>query len=227
MNPARIFSRVRGIPQAGCLCLHTKVKSANMSRMKIFWSCIATTLGLMMVSCSAVVQQMDFVPVPGEEEAADEDSAEESAAEESTENEDADQSGPRKKRKISEQKHTEAGQTSISDISNLMPTPEQQAAAAKILAETPREATASAHDVLPEPVAHEEVLVDAVPNTSGIPGRNSLRMHRYAPPEEAASAGEAKALTPNRAERHGFRSPVLPTKLPMDINGKLTGEGNN
>ncbi len=231
MNHARIFTCIRGIPRPGCLCLHTKAKSANMSRMKIFWSCIATTLGLMMVSCSSVVQQMDFIPVPGEEEATDETSgdeasAEESAEEEATEGEDEEQPKPRKTKEKAQQESTAAA-TSSSDVSDLVPTPEQQAAAAKLLATKSREASATTHDVLPEPVAQEEVLVDAIPNTSGIPGRNSLRMHRYAPPEEAASAGEAKALTPNRAERHGFRSPVLPTKLPMDINGKLTGEGNN
>lgn len=189
-----------------------------MSHMKIFWSCIATSLGLMMISCSSVVQQMEFIPVPGEEEP---------AKAETTENEDKNQPASVKTQKKEGQDST-AATKSDSDASDFVPTPEQQEAAAKLLTDNkPGEATASAHDVLPEPVAQEEVLVDAVPNTSGIPGRNSLRMHRYAPPEEAASAGEAKALPPNRAERHGFRSPVLPTKLPMDINGKLTGEGNN
>lgn len=106
------------------------------------------------------------------------------------------------------------------------PSEEQQAAAEQLLSETVIEDKVSM-DILPQPVGNEEVLDEVSPNVSGIPGRNALRMGQYAPPEEAVSSGNARPPRPNRVEQHGFRSPSLPTKLPMDINGKLTGDGNN
>ncbi len=109
------------------------------------------------------------------------------------------------------------------------PTPEQQAAAEHILSQSADDAD-DADDApqgeSPAPVAAEEVVETPAP-PAGIPGRRALRMGQYAPPEEAASTGAASAPRPNRAEQHGFRSPSLPSGLPMDIHGKLTGQGNN
>ena len=68
--------------------------------------------------------------------------------------------------------------------------------------------------VTPEPV---QLRPD---NTSGIPGRSGLRMGHFAPPEEAVSRGDSAAPQPNAVERHGLRSPLLPSTLPMNIEGK-------
>lgn len=45
-------------------------------------------------------------------------------------------------------------------------------------------------------------------------------MGRFAPPEEAASAGESAAPAPNAAEQRGLRSPKLPRQLPLNIDGQ-------
>lgn len=92
------------------------------------------------------------------------------------------------------------------------PTAEQQAAATETLQEI-TSAVESTGTTLSLPVTETVV-------TPGIPGRSGLRMGRFAPPEEAASAGENAAPTPNTAELRGLRSPSLPKNLPLDINGQ-------
>ena len=121
------------------------------------------------------------------------------------------------------------------------PTPEQQEAALKLLAEQ------EPGDDIPAP-ATQVVSVQAEqsgPLTLGLPqfgddtasglgtatlGDGSvlraapgLRIRNLAPPEEAISAdGNSDAPKPNSAELKGLRPLSLPETLPMDINGKLT-----
>lgn len=85
--------------------------------------------------------------------------------------------------------------------------------------------------------AAHQLLEEADEGDGGMPGagisplpadsaaalpRSGLRLGQFAPPEEAASAGENAEPAPNSVELHGLRSPSLPSTLPMDINGKLT-----
>lgn len=93
-----------------------------------------------------------------------------------------------------------------------VPTEAQQAAAHQLL-------EASDGGMGEEPGAGQEPL-PAEPVAS-LP-RSGLRLGQFAPPEEAASAGENAEPAPNSVELHGLRSPSLPSNLPMDINGKLT-----
>lgn len=177
--------------------------------MKIFRFVITIATGVAMVSCSshqeAPTEATPDVPAKAEAKEKRTQEGEKATAETSSEEE-----------------------TQAREGEQIAPTEEQQAAAEKMLSESAAlEADEESLDVLPEPIGNEEVLDDVVPNTSGIPGRNALRMGQYAPPEEAASASSARPPRPNRVEQHGFRSPSLPSKLPMDINGKLTGEGKN
>lgn len=95
----------------------------------------------------------------------------------------------------------------------VVPTEEQQTAARQLLE--------TAADENPAPLP-ETTADSALPEASPIPtSRPTLRLGQFAPPEEAASAGENAAPAPNSVELHGFRSPSLPSSLPMDINGKL------
>lgn len=120
------------------------------------------------------------------------------------------------------EKETSASEKETSAIE---PTPEQQQAAEKLLstAELPEEFSDDTQNVLPESLGDEEII-DEGTHATGIPGGRNLRMVQYTPPEEAASTENVRTPRPNRAEQHGFRSPLLPSKLPMDINGKLTSE---
>ena len=60
-------------------------------------------------------------------------------------------------------------------------------------------------------------------SAKGLRAAPGLRIRNMAPPEEAISAdGNANAPKPNSAELKGLRSISLPETLPMDINGKLT-----
>lgn len=89
------------------------------------------------------------------------------------------------------------------------PTPEQQATARELLNAT-------------EPATLGELPEEEITPALADLSTGGLRLRRFAPPEEAVSEGSAEPL-PNAAELHGLRSPVLRgTKLPMDINGKLT-----
>lgn len=101
-----------------------------------------------------------------------------------------------------------------------VPTPEQQEAAASLLSK-------GAEAPIPEPTAEsgEGTAATLSSSPAGIPGGTGLRMRRFAPPEEASSAGELPPPAPNTVEQHGLRSPSLPSSLPMDINGKLTEHG--
>ena len=107
--------------------------------------------------------------------------------------------------------------------SDITPSPEQMAAAKAALekkdAELPAKRPTRTVKAEPEPVVDEAPVVTSN-NTSGIPGRSGLRMGRFAPQEEAASRGDNTAPIPNAAERHGLRSPSLPSALPMNIEGK-------
>lgn len=110
-----------------------------------------------------------------------------------------------------------ASSTPTQKEGNVAPTQEQQTTAAELL-QQPEIATPA----LVQPLFPTQEAPAALPTTtgSGIPGRSGLRLGKFAPPEEAASTGEAKAITPNSAEQHGLRSPALPTKLPLDVNGQ-------
>lgn len=107
------------------------------------------------------------------------------------------------------------------------PTPEQQAAAAAVTgaatgATPAAEATAGGDTTTytaPEETG-SDVTTYTTPTTTTIPGRTGLRMGRFAPPEEAASAGESAAPAPNAAEQRGLRSPKLPRQLPLNIDGQ-------
>lgn len=201
---ARAFSRSL---REDVLSLHPKDKSANMWRMKISRFMIAVAAGLAVVSCSSPSESPASAPTDVPPEGVQPREGEKGGK----------KTGDTPKNNVDEQ---------ASAAEAVTPSEEQLAAAEKMLLETGAE-EAENMDILPEPVGDEEVLVDAVPNTSGIPGRNALRMGQYAPPEEAASSGEARPPRPNRVEQHGFRSPSLPSRLPMDINGKLTRDANN
>ena len=89
------------------------------------------------------------------------------------------------------------------------PTPAQQATAHELLNAT-------------EPATLDELPEEEITPAPSDLSTGGLRLRRFAPPEEAVSEGATEPL-PNAAELHGLRSPVLRgTKLPMDINGKLT-----
>ncbi len=103
---------------------------------------------------------------------------------------------------------------------NITPSTEQMESAQNMLREA-QEATArsSSQTAVPhsEPMNY---MPDYVGNSSGVPGRSGLRMGHFAPPEEAVSTSENSAPLPNAAERHGLRSPSLPSSLPMSIDGR-------
>ncbi len=101
--------------------------------------------------------------------------------------------------------------------SDVAPTPEQQTTATELLQQAEIATPALVQPLFP---TQAEPAAVPAPTGSGIPGRSGLRLGKFAPPEEAASTGETKAVTPNSAEQHGLRSPALPTKLPLDVNGQ-------
>lgn len=129
------------------------------------------------------------------------------------------------------------------DGEQVTPTPEQQEAALKLLAEQ------GPGDNIPEPSAQDNSAQaeQSGPLTLGLPqfggepadglgtttlGDGSalraapgLRIRNLAPPEEAISTdGAPNAPKPNSAEMRGLRPISLPENLPMDINGKLTND---
>lgn len=107
-----------------------------------------------------------------------------------------------------------AAKDSVQAEKKVVPTEEQQTAARQLL-----EKAGESENIAPAP---EQPAEAAPPEAAPLPiSRPALRLGQFAPPEEAASAGENASPTPNSVELHGFRSPSLPSALPMNINGKL------
>lgn len=114
---------------------------------------------------------------------------------------------------------TVATTATASNEQQATPTEQQQASAAAILQQQQTGCTTvPASRLMPLEEAATSQATESV--TTGIPGRSGLRLGRFAPPEEAASTKDANAITPNTAEQRGLRSPALPTKLPLDVNGQ-------
>ncbi len=62
---------------------------------------------------------------------------------------------------------------------------------------------------------------DAVNDAPPALPAGKLRMGSILPQEDPASVGDAPAPTANTVELRGLRSPKMPSKLPMGIDGKL------
>lgn len=128
------------------------------------------------------------------------------------------------------------GAATTANREQVLPSPAQEEAALRMLAEQGGDAT------IPEPMVNG---TQTGPLTMGLPtfGNDStdgmgtgslgsakglraapgLRIRNMAPPEEAISAdGNSDTPKPNSAELKGLRPLPLPETLPMDINGKLT-----
>ncbi len=99
-----------------------------------------------------------------------------------------------------------------------VPTAEQQAAARKLLAEQAAP--------IPDPTAATATpQVNVVEGTPAPPRfSDGLRRGGIAPTEDPASTADGATPGANSAEQRGLRSPKFPKGLPMDINGKLTGQ---
>ncbi len=97
------------------------------------------------------------------------------------------------------------------------PTAEQQEAALRVLrgGDPPQPAPATLGNVPDQPAGS---TVDSGP---ALPPPGGLRMGGIAPTEDPASSTDAPPHGANQVELHGLRSPKLPDKLPMDIDGKL------
>ncbi len=98
------------------------------------------------------------------------------------------------------------------------PTPAQQEAAHKLMAETPAGPEVPTHNA---EVADDFLSAPATSTPGYYPSAGSLRMGSIAPGEEAASATDAPPPGANSVDLHGLRSPKLPKGLPMGIDGKL------
>lgn len=188
-----------------------------MWRMKIFWTILSGVISLTVVSCTPFQQQTisDLLPPP-------ENETEESIKKSLEESESATKEAKKAEDSKKETEHSETGE-------HVTPTPEQQAAAERLLAKSETNSASNSSEnteSLHQTGSNSDTLEMTTP-LPGLPGRTALRMGQYAPPEEAASVGEAQTFRPNSAEQHGFRSPMLPASLPMDIHGKLTGEDKN
>ncbi len=133
----------------------------------------------------------------------------------STEERSPAKSGDGEEEGTGEQPAAEGGQANPDDGSNketaapIVPTAEQQAAAMKAI-------SSGGEAPIPEPVADTGGTA-----TTPLPPRGGLRMGGIAPVEDPASSSDAPAHGANQVEMRGLRSPKLPGKLPMDINGKL------
>lgn len=184
--------------------------------MKIYGTVLSGAIGMAVVACTPFQQQTidDLLPPP------------EKAAEASTKKPEADEV---KEKEDKEEAQVQKKEERTEETGAVTPTPEQQAAAEKLLAEDTAGSTNAPEEqeTTPTQTDNEGTMQDTEVLPPSIPGRNALRMGQYAPPEEAASVNEAASFHPNSAEQHGFRSPMLPTALPMDIHGKLTGEEKN
>ena len=105
----------------------------------------------------------------------------------------------------------------------ITPTAEQQEAARQLMQEQKRKEEAKAAKAseakkqapAPEPVPVVEEKQDL---------RSTLRMRRFAPPEEEISRSDNDEPLPNSVELRGFRSPTMKSKLPMNIDGKIIKE---
>ncbi len=117
---------------------------------------------------------------------------------------------------------TETKGTNKADIPT--PTAEQQKAAEQLLEETPHAPTAADNEGLPPMLVSPAPETPPAPavstNSVPLPG-GGLRMGSIVPQEDPASVGDAPAPTANSAERFGLRSPKMPSKLPMGIDGKI------
>lgn len=106
---------------------------------------------------------------------------------------------------------------------SITPTAEQQEAARKLMQEQKRKEEAKAAKASeakkqgpesePAPVVEEKQDL-----------RSTLRMRRFAPPEEEISRSDNDEPLPNSVELRGFRSPTMKSKLPMNIDGKIIKE---
>lgn len=198
-----------------------------MWRMKIFWTILSGAISLMVVSCTPFQQQTisDLLPPPENETR---DSLKKPLEESESATNEVNETQEPQTTAEAPKKAEKAENAEKEEI--VTPTPEQQAAAEKLLAESAEKNSASPStpqaEALPQTFGNSDVQDMPAPLPS-LPGRTALRMGQYAPPEEAASVGEAQSFRPNSAEQHGFRSPMLPASLPMDIHGKLTGEDKN
>ncbi len=103
----------------------------------------------------------------------------------------------------------------------LVPTEEQQQAALDIIPGV----TDGDYDPAPDTPALWNDST-AQPTTQSAPAlpTGGLRMGSIIPQEDPASTGDAPAPAANSAERFGLRSPKMPGKLPMGIDGKLKSE---
>ncbi len=107
--------------------------------------------------------------------------------------------------------------------SPVVPTPEQQAAAMKAL-EKPSAPTTVSTTTAPVVVGTTTANDTPAPARPTLPPRGNLRMGIIAPEEDPASSSDAPAHSANLPEMRGLRSPKLPNKLPMNIDGKLQGQ---
>lgn len=118
----------------------------------------------------------------------------------------------------------------------VLPSPAQEEAALRMLAEQGGDAT------IPEPMVNgtqtgpltmglptfgndgtDGMGIGSLGSAKGLRAAPGLRIRNMAPPEEAISAdGNSEGPKPNSAELKGLRPLPLPETLPMDINGKLT-----
>lgn len=132
----------------------------------------------------------------------------------------------------------EPGAATVTAKEEVLPSPAQEEAALRMLAEQGVEAN------IPEPLLNGNrtgpltmglptfgsdgtsgMETGSLESARGLRAAPGLRIRNMAPPEEAISAdGNANAPKPNSAELKGLRSISLPETLPMDINGKLTKE---
>lgn len=108
----------------------------------------------------------------------------------------------------------------------ITPSEEQQAAALKMIQEQNSKAekpTRIANTRKPEPKPEQETT-GTQEATAPTDLRSSLRMRRFAPPEEEISRDGDDTPLPNSVELRGFRSPVMKGRLPMNIDGKIIKE---
>ena len=105
----------------------------------------------------------------------------------------------------------------------ITPTAEQQEAARQLMQEQKRSeeaATARTSATKKDEPAPEQA--PAAEESRDL--RSTLRMRRFAPPEEEISRSNDEEPLPNSVELRGLRSPIMKGKLPMNIDGKIIKE---